>query len=333
MALSMRKRRHPPPARFARRTIDELTIEDEESFRHVSLYADLKEVLRRANYTFRVLPRARRERADRALLLNLTFWSAEEGGDVLADERVPADVVAHAAWHHLAARALAAPGTPLAVEALFLGEAIASAFDVYLIGRLLGHAPRSTFLSTQVPAMAATADAAGLSAAGFETLLLGLAAAPERAFADLRELLSDATAALFASEGSEEALAALAAFDGRPLSPLLHRYELSNWVLYARAAPGSAGADRRARTTDRALRRAKSPLDWLVSNWISKRNSPETPTAPSATPPLEPSPTGERSTRARAPRPDDACGRAPVGRRRHGGVLRGCPANEPQRPR
>jgi hypothetical protein len=256
--------------RLARRTVDELTIEDEESFRHVALYADLKEVLRRSRYAFRVLPRARSVRADRALLLNLTFWSAEAGGDILAEDRVPADVVAHAAWHHLAAGAFASgPGAPLSVDALFFGEAIASAFDVYLVGRLLGHAPRSTFLSTQVPAMAATAEAAGLSAARFEALVAGLAAAPERAFAQLRELLTDATAALFACKDGEGAFAALAAFDRHPLNALLHRYELSNWVLYARAAPGSAKADRRVRAVDRALRRAASPLDWLAENWIS----------------------------------------------------------------
>ncbi len=259
-----------PLGRLTRRTVDELTIEDEESFRHVGLYADLKDVLRRAKYTFRVLPRGRHARADRALLLNLTFWSAEAGGDILPEDRVPADVVAHAAWHHLAARALAsAPGEPLSVEALFLGEAVASAFDVYLVGRLLGYAPRSTFLETQVPAMAATADAAGLSAARFRALLESLAAAPERAFCDLRELLTDTTAALFASTGSEGALAKLAAFDGRPLSSLLHRHELSNWVLYGRAAPGSRKADPRTRAVDRALRRARSPLDWLASHWIS----------------------------------------------------------------
>jgi hypothetical protein len=262
----------PPSDRLMRRTIDELTIEDEDSFCHVGIYADLKEVLRRANYAFRVLPRGRHTRADRALLLNLTFWSADVGGDVLAEDRVPADVVAHAAWHHLAAQALARPPpAPLSVEALFLGEAVASAFDVYLVGRLLGRAPRSTFLETQVPAMAATADAAGLSAAGFEALLRSFAAAPERAFADLRELLTDATAALFACKGSEGALASLAAFDRRPLSALLHRHELSNWVLYARANPGSARPDARARKVDRALRRARSPLDWLASNWISPK--------------------------------------------------------------
>ena len=37
-----------PPASFDQRTVDELTIGDERSFRHVALYADLKEILRRA---------------------------------------------------------------------------------------------------------------------------------------------------------------------------------------------------------------------------------------------------------------------------------------------
>jgi hypothetical protein len=69
------------------RTVDELAIDDERSFRHVGLYADLKEVLRRARYPFRILPRSRPARADRALLLNLTFWSADAGGDILVDRR------------------------------------------------------------------------------------------------------------------------------------------------------------------------------------------------------------------------------------------------------
>jgi hypothetical protein len=125
------------------------------------------------------------------------------------------------------------------------------------------------FLETQVVAMAETADAAGLSAKGFGALLAEIAAAPERAFSDLRELLTDATSALFASKGREGGFAALEALDARPLSALLHRYELSNWVLYARAAPGSAKPDRRARAVDRALRGAQSPLDWLTAHWIA----------------------------------------------------------------
>jgi len=247
---------------FDRLTIDALAIEDERSFRHVSLYADLKEVLRRDDYTFRV-QRGDKVRGDRALLLNLTYWSPGEGGDILAQPSLPADVVTHVAWHHLAARALEASR---AVDALFLGEAIASAFDLYLVGRLLGHSPRSSFLATQVPAMAEAAHAAGLPARGFEALLHRAAQHPEQAFEELRSLLFDATSALYASSTPEQAAVALEAFDLRRFSPILHHYELSNWVLYARAY-GDARVDRKARAIDRALRREAKPLAWLTEAW------------------------------------------------------------------
>lgn len=262
---------HPFPAlTLAEYSVDELTIDDEPSFRHVGLYADLKQVLRGAAYRFRVLPPTLAGRWDRALLLNLTFWGADAGGDMLVDRHLPADVVTHAAWHHLASRAVAsAPGTPPTAEALFLGEAIASAFDVYLVGRLLGHAPDSSFLETQVPAMAEAAEAAGLSDADFEALVHSIARDPERAFADLRELLSEASAALFASASAETALPALARLDAHRFGPLLHRYELSNWVLYARAyGRPSAAVDARVQTIDRALRAAPVALDWLTTEWV-----------------------------------------------------------------
>ncbi len=257
---------------MAGKTIDQLTIDDERSFQHVGLYADLKEILRRDGYSFRVLPAALAGRWDRALLLNLTFWGNGTGGDVLESDRIPADVIAHAAWHHLAARALtASTGAPQSAEALFLGEAIASAFDVYLVGRLLGHAPQSSFLESQVPAMAEAAEAAGLSDDGFETMLGAIAADPDRAFEDLRALLVDATAALCACKNADEALAALAAFDGHRFGPILHRYELSNWVLYARAyASAAPSQDAKALAVDRALReQGAASIEWLTTNWVT----------------------------------------------------------------
>jgi hypothetical protein len=252
-------------------TIDELEIEDERSFRHVGLYADLKEILRRDGYRVRVLPEALAGRWDRALFLNLTFWGADEGGDVLEGDVIPADVVAHAAWHHLAARAFAG-GTPSA-DALFFGEAIASAFDVYLVGRLLGHSPDSSFLATQVPAMAEAAQAAGLSDDAFEAMMDGIAADPERAFEDLRALLVDATRSLVACRTANDALVALGALDGHRFASLLHRYEISNWVLYARAYAGAAlGPDARVREMDAALRaKGVVSIDWLTTHWVTPR--------------------------------------------------------------
>jgi hypothetical protein len=254
---------------FERRSVDELDISDEESFRHVGLYADLKEVVRRAGVSFRVLPAGSGARWGRAQLLNLTLWAGDAGGDVLVDAHVPADVIAHVAWHHLAGRAFAAAeGAPASVDALILGEAIASAFDVYLVGRLLGHAPRSSFLETQVPAMADTAAEAGLDEDAFEALLGDLARDPDAAFEDLRALLVDAATGLVACTSAADALVVLSGLEGRRLEPLLHRFELANWILHAQVH-GTRAPDPRARAVDRALRTAPRALDWLDQTWVA----------------------------------------------------------------
>lgn len=255
------------------RTLDELQIEDEASFDHVGLYGDLKDVALRTKCRFRVLPSSRALRWDRALFLNLTFWGPNGGAHILVDETIPADVVTHVAWHHLAADALmAGEGGPLYPADLALGEAIASAFDVYLVGRLLGHSPESTFLASQVPAMAESASEAGLSEDDFEVLLNGIADDPERAFEDLRQLLFDGAMALTKCTSAEDALVTLGTFDGHRFASLLHHYELSNWVLFARAyaTTGPPPVDR-AREVDQSLRQAPVALDWLAKQWIEPK--------------------------------------------------------------
>jgi hypothetical protein len=255
---------------FREQTVDELSIADERSFRHVALYADLKAILLREGYVFRVLPEAYAGRWDQALLLNLTFWGAT-GGDVLESDHVPADVVAHAAWHHLAAKALGIEaGVSPSAEALFLGESIASAFDAYLVGRLVARAPKSSFLETQVSAMAQSSRNAGVRERDFQGLLQGMASDPEGAFAALRELLFDAALALHDCAGPDEALAVLARLDAHRFGPLLHHYELSNWVLYARAySRRGRRPDARVRTVDAALRKAPDAIAWLTSAWVA----------------------------------------------------------------
>jgi hypothetical protein len=258
---------------LGRKRLDDLVIDDESSFAHIGLYGELKEVLQRSNYEFRIFQGQSTGRWDRGLLLNLTYWGANEGGDVLVDDHVPADVVTHVGWHHLASGALSPrAGEPATAEALFFAEAIASAFDLYLVGRLVGHSPGSPFLETHVAGMADTADAAGLSESDFEALLTGVAADPDRAFEDLRELLFDATTALARCRGADDALAVLEGLHERRFSPLLHGYELSNWVLYARAyASAALGPDAHVRDIDRTLRTEKVALDWLRNTWVLPR--------------------------------------------------------------
>ena len=261
----------PPSAAFTLRTVDELDLDGERELAAVALCADLKEVLRRSRYRFRVMPPGSAHRWDRAVLLNLTFWSPADQGDVLLDEPVPADVIAHVAWHHLCEQALPQSGRP-SPESLFLGESIASAFDLYLVGRLLPLAPEAAYLESQLPRLEETAAEAGLSEEAFAALLESIAAAPERAFEELRQLLFDATLRLYRSATAEEGLSALEAFAGHRLAPLLHRFELSNWVLHARVhAAAGATADAAALDLDAAMRAAADPLALLDELWIAPR--------------------------------------------------------------
>jgi hypothetical protein len=262
---------------FRPATLDELTIDDGAPLTGVAIYRRLETFLRGSEHRFLIPEAGQQASWDRALFLNLTYWNVEAGADLLCDDHIPADVVAHVAWHELATRQIArarahtrdglraAPSS----AGLFFAESIASAFDLYLVGRLLPRAAESDFLATQVPLMAECADNAGLPEAGFAALLEAVTRAPERAFEDLRALLFDAATTLVACETATAAHAALEALAGHRFAPLLHHYQLSNWILYARAyGARSSEPDELVRGLDRTLREAPVSLDWLEQNWL-----------------------------------------------------------------
>jgi hypothetical protein len=262
-------------------SLAELAIDDERSVAHVAIYARLKRALERSGHRFFIPAEGAQASWDRVLFLNLTYWDPDRGTDVFCDHHVPADVVAHMAWHAIVGRELArqqakppegdavAPAARPTAASLFFAESIASAFDLYLIGRLLHNAPDSDFITTQVPLLAACAEEAGLSESGFATLLQQVAQDPERAFEDLRALLLDVSNALFACRGAVEAQAVLDGVAGHRFEPLLHHYQLSNWILYARAyAAGAPGDAALVASLDAALREKPVALDWLADNWI-----------------------------------------------------------------
>jgi len=262
--------------------LDELTIDDERSFRHVELYGVLKASLVQANYQFLVPEPGQTMSWDHALFLNLTFFSPDTPSDVLTDTVIPADVVAHAAWHHAAMFAFG-PATTRAHEQL-LAEAVASAFDLYLVGRLLGHAPDSAFLETQVPAMSEVASSAGADEAWFEGMLESVSEGPERAFEDLRSLLYECSVALLDARGAEAAQEALAPWSNHRFFPLLHHYELSNWLLATRGRQDEQeGPARALHATLRAEEdgveegRGSHALDVLAREWLDGDSGPNRP--------------------------------------------------------
>jgi len=247
--------------------VQDLELLDAPSFEHVGVFRALRRWLERSEHVF-LVPRAVPLSFARALVLNLAFFDPSAPRDVLPERALPADVLAHVAWHALAAERL----WPT-VEGHLLGEAIASAFDLYLVGRLLGRAPDSEFLATQVPALALAASEAGLDEDGFESLLGAIAADPDAAFEDLRALLVDVLADLVRARGAEEALAALARRDDHRFAPFLHHYELASWILAARGTPAPAAAQmsdpaRDPARIDATLRGAPSSVDWLETHWV-----------------------------------------------------------------
>ncbi|MCA9623347.1 MAG: hypothetical protein KC731_30210 [Myxococcales bacterium] len=246
-----------------RRGLESLTIEDRQSFRHVGLYGALERRMRDADLVFGVLSP---EESDHASLLNLAFWKPGDIAELLPDPVITADQLAHNAWHHLAVEHLGeAARSPLG---LLLAEAIASAMDVYWIGRLLGHVPDAEMLATQVPAMSEAAAAAGIDEEGFAALLSYMSEQPERAFEELRALLFDVTRSLLESEDATAAAAVLERQAEARFRPLLHHYELPTWVLFARAY-GDRGVDEApVRAVDEALRAAEDPIAWLERAWV-----------------------------------------------------------------
>lgn len=252
---------------FRRLSLAEITIRGERAMKPVGVYAALKRLLVADGFTFRAPePGSRHAHQDRVLFLNLTYWSAGDGSDVLVDDTLEADVLAHAAWHHAARKALGAAAPTAAT--MFLGESVASAFDLYLVGHMLRQKKQTAFLASQVPAMSAAALDAGVTEEELEALFASVAESPDRAFEDLRELLFDAALALVGCPDVDAAVATLDRFGGHRFFGILHHYELATWVLYARAYAAPPVPDDPAVALDRAIRAAPVAIDWLEANWL-----------------------------------------------------------------
>jgi hypothetical protein len=249
--------------------LTELEIRDERTFRPVALYARLKDRLVRDAYRFALAaPEGENEDWARVLFLNLTYWNGEEAHDLLAEDAIDADVVAHVAWHHAVGALWAEPGVARSADALLFGEAVASAFDLYLLGRVFGRVEDSSFLESAVPGLTEAALSAGLGEDEVEALFQTVVADPEAAFESLRALLFDLTTALVRCTNAAQAAAVLDAVGAHPFAPFLHHYELSNWVLYAQAHGSTRAPQPAVRALDAELRAAPISLDLLADRCL-----------------------------------------------------------------
>ena len=226
-------------------SLSELVIEDEEALASVPLYPRLKAALAAAGHRF-LLPARHTELSwDRALFLNLTYWSGAAAADILCQGSLPADVVTHVAWHRVVAHGLSQTLASEARGAMLFGEAVASAFDLYLVGTLLRYAPESDFITTQVPAMSEAAANAGLSESDIGLLLEDITDEPIGAFSELRTLLFDVSTALVPCADPVTAQTVLEGFKAHRFAPI--GISLMHSVHFL--VVGSAGGSFRERDT------------------------------------------------------------------------------------
>lgn len=249
-----------------RLSLDEVEVVDLDLYRHVAEVEWLLTFARERGLTFATVdPDGPAE--DEARVLNLAFWRPGDVAEILDEPYLTADQLAHNTWHAAAERALGpaartAPG-------LLLAEAVASAFDVYLVGRLIGHHPDAPMLESQVPAMRDSATAAGLDEDEIEAMLTRFVDAPEASFGALWSLLYDVGLALAEAKDAEAAAEVLHRHRDAPLGALLHHYELPTWVLFARAYADAGDASSVASVVT-ALREAGDPVRWLCESWLGK---------------------------------------------------------------
>ncbi|MEM1032896.1 MAG: hypothetical protein AAGN82_21300 [Myxococcota bacterium] len=242
----------------------DIEVIDVERYRHVAEAARLLAAARALDLRFAMVE-AGGPGEDEARLINLAFWHPDGVAEVLDEPYLTLDQVAHNVWHVAAARALGEEATR--VEGLLLAEAVASAFDVYLIGRLLGHEPEAPLLETQVPAMSDAAGAAGRSDAEVAAMFEGFAAAPEESFGQLTQLLFATGRALVDAPDPDAAAEVLRHSRTQPLGCLLHHYELPTWVLFARAY-GTEGHAPAAAALAENIERSSDPVTLLCDAWL-----------------------------------------------------------------
>lgn len=261
----------PAPRRegaFEVRHLGDLEIVDDELLQAVPHYDVLKAVVAASGVAFRVMPEEASARSDQALLLNVVFWDASLVDDVIERPAVGAYSLPHIAWHYLASRELRRAGSAaLSVDAQILGEAIASAFDLFTLGHLLRAAPTHALTKALVDGVQGPALAAGRSLDVLRGLLAGVRDEPEAAFADLRELLFVATRALYDAETSSDAFEVLQQVDEHPLGCVFFRHRVADWLLQIRASKGAA-EDPETQAFAAALGEQPAPIAWLLERWL-----------------------------------------------------------------
>ncbi len=208
----------------------ELVIEDEADYRAAGLGRLLAlscGFLERAGVRFGVMPEGR----GTARLASLLSWQVAERLELLDEACVASDQLVHFALHQMVDRRLG-HDDPYAV---LLAETIASASDLYLLGKLAATDREPAFLVDTMESFSAWFELYAGDPDDLERLLASTVADPYAAMRSLCRYLLAATAPLLYPRDERSVTDTLTKAARDRAYPLLHHYNTTNWVLSIRA--------------------------------------------------------------------------------------------------
>ena len=166
-----------------------------------------------------------------ARLVNLVHWEVANQVEYLDEECVAADQLVHIAAHQVVAEILGSHHP----HALLQAETFASALDLYLLGKLILAGEETDFLIETIESYASYCDLYGQGPAQLESLLRRIQTSPFVSLVEAATYLFQCTETLLENNDIGQATQRLGQLARDPLYPLVHHYNIANWVLALKA--------------------------------------------------------------------------------------------------
>ena len=203
-------------------TLEEMAVVEEDAFRRAGL--DLLGHSRRMLKDLRIarVPEGR----GIARLVNLLQWDVGEHMEYLDGEVVAADQVVHFAMHHIWDQKL---GSDHPLKMLF-AECMASASDIYLVGKLSHAGEETDFLADTLESFGSYFEMYS-SEEELEELVIQVVEEPFETMIEAARYLFELGSCLLEQVIDMDKLIL---FQDHLFYPLAHHYNISNWVLTIR---------------------------------------------------------------------------------------------------
>lgn len=214
-------------------TLQELEIFEQDAFKRADIkLLDLSLHLLK-DHRMAVIPHS----TGLARLVNLLHWDASENLEYLDGEGVLADQIIHFAVHHVMNRF----NQCNTAKGMLFAECMASAADVYLVGKLSQAGEETDFLQDTLESFSTYYEMYAVDETHLELMLSTILEQPFKAMMDLANYLFQFGSALL---GAQPDLEKLIQLQEHFSYPLVHHYNISNWILTIRSKfPGYDDAE------------------------------------------------------------------------------------------